>query len=96
MRADVPPSERAVPGITGPGGGRVGALVISRFVRPGTSSTTSYNHYSLLASLEDLFGLPRLGDAAVPGLPASASTSTTPGADGQRPLTHRVMCGAPP
>jgi hypothetical protein len=56
------------PGISGPGGGRVGALVISRFVRPGTWSTTPYNHYSLLASLEELFGLPRIGYAAAPGL----------------------------
>jgi hypothetical protein len=24
---------------------------------------TSYNHYSSLASLEDIFGLPRLGEA---------------------------------
>jgi hypothetical protein len=56
------------PGISGPGGGRVGALVISRFVRPGTWSTTPYNHYSLLASIEELFGLPKLGYAATPGL----------------------------
>ena len=57
-----------LPGIAGLGGGRVGALVISPFVRPGTWSTTPYNHYSLLASLEDLFGLPPLGYAATPGL----------------------------
>jgi hypothetical protein len=57
-----------LPGIAGLGGGKVGALVISKFVRPGTWSTTSYNHYSLLASLEDLFGLPKLGYAATPGL----------------------------
>jgi hypothetical protein len=56
------------PGISGPGGGRVGALVISRFVRGGTWSTTPYNHYSLLASIEELFGLPKLGYAATPGL----------------------------
>jgi hypothetical protein len=56
------------PGITGDGGGRVGALVISPFVRPGTWSTTPYNHYSLLASLEEVFGLPKLGYAAAPGL----------------------------
>jgi hypothetical protein len=31
-------------------------------------SSTSYNHYSLLASLEDVFGQPRLGYAAQPGL----------------------------
>jgi phosphatidylinositol-3-phosphatase len=51
------------PGIDGPGGGRIGALVISPFVAPGTSSSTPYNHYSLLGSIEDLFGLRRLGYA---------------------------------
>jgi hypothetical protein len=57
-----------LPGISGLGGGRVGALVISPFVRPGTWSTTPYNHYSLLASIEELFGLAKLGYAATPGL----------------------------
>ena len=57
-----------LPGISGLGGGRVGALVISPFVRPGTWSTTPYNHYSLLASLEEMFGLPKLGYASTPGL----------------------------
>ena len=51
------------PGIEGPGGGRIGALVISRYVAPGTTSDRAYNHYSLLGSIEDLFGLPRLGYA---------------------------------
>jgi hypothetical protein len=59
-----------LPGINGPGGGRVGALVLSpQFVAPGTLSDTPYNHYSLLASIEDLFGLPHLGYADAPGLP---------------------------
>lgn len=57
-----------LPGITGLGGGRVGALVISPWTKPGTWSTTPYNHYSLLASLEDIFGLPYLGYARTPGL----------------------------
>ncbi len=57
------------PGITGPGGGRVGALVISHFTRPNTWSTTPYNHYSLLASLQELFRVPKLGMAKVDGLP---------------------------
>jgi len=57
-----------LPGITGMGGGRVGALVLSPFVKGGTWSTTPYNHYSLLASIEDLFALPRLGYAGAPGL----------------------------
>ncbi|NUO35176.1 MAG: phosphoesterase [Dermatophilaceae bacterium] len=58
-----------LPGITGLGGGRVGALVLSRYVTPGSTSTTPYNHYSLLASIEDLWHLEHLGYAAHPGLP---------------------------
>ncbi|GAC1375293.1 MAG: alkaline phosphatase family protein [Pseudarthrobacter sp.] len=57
-----------LPGITGMGGGRVGALVLSPFTKGGTWSTTPYNHYSLLASVEDTFGLPYLGYAGTPGL----------------------------
>ena len=56
------------PGIIGLGGGRVGALVISKFTRGSTWSTTPYNHYSLLASLEEIFGLPKLGYAQQDGL----------------------------
>ncbi len=55
-------------GIFGPGGGLVGALLISPYISPGTWSTTPYNHYSLLASIEDLFGLDHLGYAAAPDL----------------------------
>jgi len=59
-----------LPGLTGLGGGRVGALAIApRSIAPNTWSDTPYNHYSLLASIEDLFGLPYLGYAASPGLP---------------------------
>ena len=50
------------------GGGVTGAILISKFIRPGTVSLQSYNHYSYLRSMEDLFGLPHLGYAAVPGL----------------------------
>ncbi len=53
-----------MPGITGPGGGRVGAVLLSPFISPGTVSTTPYNHYSSLASWESIFGLSRLADAA--------------------------------
>jgi hypothetical protein len=52
------------PGISGPGGGRTGAVLLSRFIDPGTKTSTPYNHYSLLASIEDLFHLPHLGFAA--------------------------------
>jgi len=55
-----------LPGKTGPGGGRIGAVLLSPLIRPGTVSTVAYNHYSLLRSIEDIFGLPHLGDAAMP------------------------------
>ena len=45
------------------GGGRIGAVLLSRFIRPGTVSETPYNHYSLLKSIEDIFGLGHLGYA---------------------------------
>lgn len=57
-----------MPGIAGPGGGRIGALVLSRYTAGGTTSTTAYNHYSLLASIEEVFGLGKLGYAAADGL----------------------------
>jgi hypothetical protein len=51
-------------GITGPGGGKVGTVLISPFITPGGVVAKKYNHYSSLASIEDLFGLPHLGEAA--------------------------------
>ena len=59
-----------LPGIGGLGGGRVGGVVVSRFVEPGTVNDTPYNHYALLRSLEDIFGLPHLGFAGAAGLKA--------------------------
>jgi phosphatidylinositol-3-phosphatase len=64
-----PPSPNApTPGIGGPGGGRVGTLVISPHVKAGTTDATPYNHYALLCSMEDMFGLSHLGFAGAPGL----------------------------
>jgi hypothetical protein len=64
------PGARFPPGFSGPGGGRVGAIVLSKFVKPGTVSTVPYNHYSLLRTVEAIFGLPYLGYAAEPELRA--------------------------
>jgi hypothetical protein len=50
-------------GEQGDGGGRVGAVVVSPFVAPGSLDATAYNHYSLLRTVEDLFGLAPLGYA---------------------------------
>lgn len=59
---------RYPPGLQGPGGGRIGAVLISPFIRPGTISDASYNHYSLLRSVARLFGVAPLGLAAQEGL----------------------------
>ena len=56
------------PGVTGPGGGRIGAVLLSPFIRPGTVSQTPYNHYNMLRSIEDMFGLEHLGYAGQDGL----------------------------
>ena len=61
-------SERRPAGVLGPGGGRIGAVLLSRFIKPGTVSTTSYNHYSLLRTVEDIFAVEHLGYAAEPEL----------------------------
>ncbi len=67
-----PGPDSPLPGISGPGGGRIGAVLISPFIRPGTVSATPYNHYSSLASFESLFGLPRLAEAS--SVPATFGT----------------------
>jgi hypothetical protein len=52
------------------GGGQVGLLLISRYVKPDSTDTLDYfNHFSLLGSIEDLFGLKHLGYAKDPALP---------------------------
>jgi hypothetical protein len=55
------------PGLGGPGGGDVGAVLLSPYVAPGTVSQVPYNHYTMLRSVEDLFRLPHIGYAQLPG-----------------------------
>ena len=56
------------PGTHGPGGGRTGAVLLSRYIRGGTVTDVPYNHYSMLRSVEDIFGLAHLGYAGAAGL----------------------------
>ncbi|MCW3039524.1 MAG: phosphoesterase [Solirubrobacterales bacterium] len=57
------------PGISGPGGGRTGAVALSPYIQPGSVSDVPYNHYSLLKSLEQLYGIDEyLGYANMGGL----------------------------
>jgi hypothetical protein len=62
------PGAKFLPGFGGPGGGLIGAVVVSRFIKPGTVSAVPYNHYSLLRTVETLFSLAPLGYAADPHL----------------------------
>lgn len=57
-----------MPGISGLGGGKTGAVLLSPFIVPGTISMTDYNHFSMLKTFEDIFGLPYLGYAGQTGL----------------------------
>jgi hypothetical protein len=57
-----------LPGIAGLGGGRVGAVLVSPAIRPGTVSDVPYNHYSLLRSIEDELHLGHLGYAGAGSL----------------------------
>jgi hypothetical protein len=85
-----------MPGIEGPGGGRTGTLVLSPYVTPGSTNDTPYNHYALLRSLEDLFGLSHLGYAGAAGLRpfgadvfnATPAPATAPQA--RKPRRHRA------
>lgn len=69
---NLPPPASEAPA-TGPvretgGGGRVGLLLLSPYVEPGTSSETYFNHFSLLDTIEELFGLERIGYGADPAI----------------------------
>lgn len=64
---EIPGPGSPMPGINGPGGGQTGAVLLSPCIAPGTVTETPYNHYSMLASVEDSFGLPHIGYAAGPG-----------------------------
>jgi phosphatidylinositol-3-phosphatase len=50
------------------GGGQVGALLLSPFIKGGALDQEPYNHFSLLRTVEDLFGLSHLGYAGAKGV----------------------------
>jgi phosphatidylinositol-3-phosphatase len=56
---EVPGPNSPSPGAFGStGGGETGAWIVTPYGTPGTvTATNSYNHYSLLRSLEDVFGI---------------------------------------
>ena len=62
------------------GGGAVGALLLSPFIKGPASSAEAYNHFSLLATIEDLFAVKRLGYAGLSAVtPLAPSIFTASG-----------------
>jgi phosphatidylinositol-3-phosphatase len=64
---EIPGPGSPLPGIFGIGGGDVGAVLLSPCIAPGTVTQAAYNHYTMLRSVEDLFGLQHLGYAGLNG-----------------------------
>jgi hypothetical protein len=97
--AGLPAPEGVPPVASGPvkesgGGGRVGMLLLSPFVAPGSVNETSYyNHFSFLLSVGELLEVaPPLGYAAEPVLTAFDSTvfnSEEAPADATAPASSR-------
>jgi phosphatidylinositol-3-phosphatase len=61
---NLPPATGVAASLPPEGGGQVGALLLSPLIKRHAISQEPYNHYSLLRTIEDLFGLKHLGYAA--------------------------------
>lgn len=57
------------------GGGLIGTVLVSPFIKPGIVSATPYNHYYTLRTVEDIFGLGHLGYAGYKNPPALEDTT---------------------
>ena len=60
---NMPPPSGPAAALGPEGGGQVGALLLSPFVKGKSTSQEPYNHFSLLRTIEDLFGLKHIGYA---------------------------------
>lgn len=74
-----------------PGGGDTGSVLISPFIKPGTSSTKYYNHYSWLRTMEDIFDVSQGSNTTA--LPAG---SVSAGLDGTGHLGYASQAGLRP
>jgi phosphatidylinositol-3-phosphatase len=63
---NLPPPSGAAASLPPEGGGQVGALLLSPYIEPHTTSQEPYDDFSLLRTIEDLFKLKHLGYAAGP------------------------------
>jgi hypothetical protein len=79
------------------GGGKTGSVLISPYISPGSVSTTNYNHYSWLRTMEDLFGVSScMGTATDVTLSAPSSTSVCGGLDGQGHIGYAAQTNLEP
>jgi hypothetical protein len=62
-----------------PADANTGALLVSQFAKPAASSGTPYDAFSVLRSVEDLFGLNHLEGAGAEGVGSFARTELQPG-----------------
>ena len=85
--SEIPGPNSPQPGAPGTGGGDTGAVLLSPCIKPGTVSTQPYNHYTLLRSVEDVFGLAHLGYAQLPGERSLGSDVFNRGC-GAAPIAH--------
>ena len=73
------------------GGGDTGSVLISPYITPGSVSTTYYNHYSWLATMEDLFDVSScVGTSTDVTLPAGTVCG---GLDGQGHIGYAAQVG---
>jgi hypothetical protein len=80
-----------------PGGGRTGSVLISPYINPGTSTTTNYNHYSWLRTMEDLFDVSSCaGTGNDVSLTYPASTTVCGGLDGLGHIGYAAQTGLTP
>jgi hypothetical protein len=84
-----------LPGLTGAGGGRVGAVLLSPCIAPGTVSAQAYNHYGMLRSVEDLFGLGHIGYAAMSSVSSFGSDVFSRRCDGLPVVRLGLSHGSP-
>ena len=76
------------------GGGDTGSVLISPYIAPGSVSTTYYNHYSWLRTMEDLFDVSScMGTSTDVSLPTG---SVCGGLDGQGHIGYAAQTGLEP
>ena len=76
-----------------PGGGDTGTVLISPLIKPGTVSSTYYNHYSTLRTLEDLFLTGRSCSNPTNADTPLVAGSVCAGLDGQGHIGYAAQSG---